>query len=164
MFWSHEEITRFGRMMRGLFGYVIAPCAIWIIPVACESLSEYRIEWLLYSTTSQLAPLSNICHQVVLRRLDMPTTEVEFDNRNKSLYRIFDFGQSQKYFRMCHKARPIHQYFAIVLSRSSTNFVIRSSIDRGSRIKVGSVTLLRSAPGRNWDMMCPRTNISESNR
>lgn len=37
------------------------------------------------------------------------------------------------------------------------HLVIRSSIDRGSRIKVGNTTRLRSAPGRSWEMMCVRT-------
>ena len=37
------------------------------------------------------------------------------------------------------------------------HLVIRSSMDRGSRIKVGSTTRLRSAPGRSWEMMCVRT-------
>lgn len=36
-------------------------------------------------------------------------------------------------------------------------FVIRSSIDRGSRMKVGRTTLLRSAPGLSCDMMWERT-------
>ena len=34
---------------------------------------------------------------------------------------------------------------------------MRSNIDRGSRIKVGSTTRLRSAPGRSWEMICDRT-------
>ena len=37
------------------------------------------------------------------------------------------------------------------------DFVIRSSIDLGSNMNVGRVTRLRSAPGRNWDMMWDRT-------
>lgn len=36
-------------------------------------------------------------------------------------------------------------------------FVILSSIDLGSRMKVGNVTRLKSAPGRSWEMMCERT-------
>ena len=36
-------------------------------------------------------------------------------------------------------------------------FVIRSSIDLGSSMNVGSVTLLRSAPGRSCDMICEST-------
>lgn len=35
--------------------------------------------------------------------------------------------------------------------------MIRSSILRGSRMNVGSTTLLRSAPGLSWDMMWDRT-------
>lgn len=35
--------------------------------------------------------------------------------------------------------------------------VIRSNIDRGSRMKVGSVIRLRSAPGRSCEMMWVRT-------
>lgn len=35
--------------------------------------------------------------------------------------------------------------------------VIRSSMLRGSRIKVGRVILLRSAPGLSWEMMCVST-------
>ena len=30
-------------------------------------------------------------------------------------------------------------------------------MDRGSRIKVGSTTRLRSAPGRSWEMICDKT-------
>lgn len=36
-------------------------------------------------------------------------------------------------------------------------FVILSSIDLGSRMKVGKVTLLKSAPGRSWEMMWDKT-------
>ena len=38
-----------------------------------------------------------------------------------------------------------------------THFVIRSSIDFGSNMNTGSVTLLKSAPGRSCDMMCEST-------
>ncbi len=40
-------------------------------------------------------------------------------------------------------------------------FVILSSIDLGSRIKVGNVTRLKSAPGRSCEMMCERTEDGE---
>jgi len=36
-------------------------------------------------------------------------------------------------------------------------FVILSSMLRGSRMNVGKTTLLRSAPGLSWDMICDRT-------
>ena len=41
-------------------------------------------------------------------------------------------------------------------------FVIRSSIDLGSSMNVGSVTLLRSAPGRSCDMICESTVGTEA--
>jgi len=44
-----------------------------------------------------------------------------------------------------------------VLLCVQTYFVILSSIDLGSNINVGSVTRLRSAPGRSCDMMCMST-------
>jgi hypothetical protein len=40
-----------------------------------------------------------------------------------------------------------------------SHFVMRSNIDRGSRMKVGRVTRLRSAPGRSCDMMCESTTV-----
>ena len=41
--------------------------------------------------------------------------------------------------------------------KQNTNFVILSSIDLGSKMKVGRTTRLRSAPGRSWEMMWERT-------
>lgn len=35
--------------------------------------------------------------------------------------------------------------------------MIRSNIDLGSSMKVGSTTLLKSAPGRSWEIMWDRT-------
>lgn len=40
--------------------------------------------------------------------------------------------------------------------------MILSSIDRGSRMKVGSVIRLRSAPGRSCDMICESTRSGEN--
>lgn len=47
------------------------------------------------------------------------------------------------------------------LSLSMTYLVIRSSMERGSRINVGSTTRLKSAPGRNCEMMCERTDLCQ---
>jgi hypothetical protein len=60
---------------------------------------------------------------------------------------------------MCHETR-YGQYIASdgKSPRScDAYFVILSSILRGSKMKVGSTTLLRSAPGRSWEMMCDST-------
>ena len=40
----------------------------------------------------------------------------------------------------------------------SPYLVMRSNMDRGSRIKVGSTTRLKSAPGRSWEIICDRTD------
>jgi hypothetical protein len=45
----------------------------------------------------------------------------------------------------------------IYIARTITHFVILSSMLRGSNMKVGRTTRLRSAPGRSWDMMWERT-------
>ena len=37
--------------------------------------------------------------------------------------------------------------------------VILSNMDLGSRMKVGSTTLLKSAPGRNCEMICESTVV-----
>lgn len=42
-------------------------------------------------------------------------------------------------------------------------FVIRSNMLRGSRMKVGKTTLLRSAPGLSCEMICDRTGDKVSN-
>jgi len=43
------------------------------------------------------------------------------------------------------------------LDLCNSYLVMRSSMLLGSRMKVGKTTLLRSAPGLSWDMMCDRT-------
>ena len=59
------------------------------------------------------------------------------------------------------KLSSSHQFSALppLLACHNTHFVILSNIDLGSSIKVGSVTLLRSAPGRNCDMIWDRTAL-----
>ncbi len=47
-----------------------------------------------------------------------------------------------------------------VSKRLFTYFVILSSMDRSSRMKVGRVILERSAPGRSWEMIWESTELS----
>jgi len=55
-------------------------------------------------------------------------------------------------------------HFGYLYSASRpSHFVILSSILLGSRIKVGRTTRLRSAPGRNCEMICERTARHVSN-
>jgi hypothetical protein len=94
-----------------------------------------------------------------LRWFDMPATEVELHHGNETLDRIVNFGHWEQGFGMCHEA-CYGQYIASVgMGPRSYDayFVILSSILRGSKMKVGSTTLLRSAPGRSWEMICDST-------
>jgi len=73
MFWGHEEVARFGGVMRSLFGDIIASRMIRIVPIASERLPQYGIQGFFNP-----------------RRFNVPSTEVEFDDRNESSYRIID--------------------------------------------------------------------------
>ena len=57
---------------------------------------------------------------------------------------------------MGHKADK-ESIGACICSWRETDLVILSNIDLGSSMNVGSVTLLRSAPGLSWEMMCDNT-------
>jgi hypothetical protein len=87
----------------------------------------------------------------------VPATEVELGHGYESLYGVVDLGDGQHGLRMCHEAA--YSVSALIIERQPvrTHFVMRSNIDRGSRIKVGSVTRLRSAPGRSWEMIWEST-------
>lgn len=80
----------------------------------------------------------------------MPTTQIELDNRHESLDGIIDVGNREEEFGMAHEALKIvvssshlDVYYRVVVFY----FVMRSNMLLGSRMKVGRVTLLRSAPG-----------------
>lgn len=88
----------------------------------------------------------------------MPATEVELDNSYKALQRVFDVWHWQKSLWMSHEA-VICQYIYSLISALLTDFVILSSIDLSSRMNVGNVTLLRSAPGLNCAIMCESTVV-----
>jgi hypothetical protein len=61
---------------------------------------------------------------------------------------------------MCHEAIPISAICPSFLG-TDTHFVILSSILLGSRMKVGSTTRLKSAPGRSWLIICDKTRRSQ---
>jgi hypothetical protein len=86
----------------------------------------------------------------------VPAAQVELGHSYKSLHRVFNLGEWEHGLGMCHEAAPTVSTSLSLYSRT-THFVMRSSIDRGSRMKVGSVTRLRSAPGRSCDMMWEST-------
>lgn len=89
----------------------------------------------------------------------MPPTQVEPDNGHEALKRIIDGGHRKEGFGVCHEAiRNLISLSHIDRQKIwETDLVILSSMDRGSRMKVGRTTRLKSAPGRNWEMMCEST-------
>lgn len=87
----------------------------------------------------------------------MPTTEVEFDHGYKALDRVLNFWHRKESFRVCHEAAMIVVSSSLFEIVKSSYFVILSNIDLGSKMKVGRTTLLRSAPGRNCEIMCEST-------
>lgn len=84
----------------------------------------------------------------------MPTTQVELDYGNKTLGGIVYERDREEHFRMAHKAKSnVSSTWHRVSRRITAYFVILSSILRGSRMKVGKTTRLRSAPGRSCEMI-----------
>lgn len=93
-----------------------------------------------------------------VRGLDVPSTEVEFGHCDEALDGVLNLGEREESLRVGHEAvRLSASSRSRILREYSSHFVMRSSIDRGSRMKVGRVTRLRSAPGRSWEMMCEST-------
>lgn len=94
----------------------------------------------------------------------MPAAQVELDHRDEAFEGIIDGGHRQKGLRMGHEASDKGRLVLSDTARTTiaTYLVIRSNIDRGSRMKVGNTTRLRSAPGRSWLIMCDRTERSAS--
>lgn len=133
MLWNHVEVTRFRWVVRRLLGYVEGSRFVGKVPVASEDLSKYRVQGLLDARWS-----------------DVPAAEVEFDDGDESFDRIFDIGYGQEQFRVAHETYEtvVSLWHGEVLIRV-VYFVIRSNMLRGSRMKVGRTTRLKSAPGRS---------------
>lgn len=83
----------------------------------------------------------------------MPAAKVEFNHRYKPLDWVLNFWHWKKSFRVCHEAAMNLVSQSLVRIISSSYLVILSNIDLGSKMKVGRTTLLRSAPGRNCEIM-----------
>lgn len=141
-----------------MLGNVIASSMIWILPIACERLAKYRIQGFFHSAIESLAPkLLFQRNEGYVRRLDVPSTQVEFNDGYKALDRVLNFWHWKESFGVGHETAAIMVSSSLVEIVESSYFVILSNIDLGSRMKVGRTTLLRSAPGRNCEMMCERT-------
>lgn len=94
----------------------------------------------------------------------MPATEIELDDGDKSIDGVVQSGDVKQHLGMAHETNGRDGQSAGAKRRlgvggggGMTHFVILSSMLRGSRIKVGRTTRLRSAPGRSWEIMWERT-------
>lgn len=88
----------------------------------------------------------------------MPATQIELCHGDEALHGVLNLWDWQHRLGVRHEAVSA---VSIAVSRGrvgtrgrgESHFVMRSSMDRGSRINVGSVTRLRSAPGRSCAMI-----------
>lgn len=87
----------------------------------------------------------------------MPTAQVEFHHGYKPLDRVLNSWHWKESLRVRHETAMIAVSSSLIESVESRYFVILSNIDLGSKMKVGKTTLLRSAPGRNCEIMCEST-------
>lgn len=92
-------------MVRSLLGDVVAFGTIRVIPVAREDFAEDWIEWLLDSPANR-SGLGLVSTDGHLRWLDVPSTEIEFGDCDKSLDWVVDCRRIQQQIRMCHEAIP----------------------------------------------------------
>ena len=106
-----------------------------------------------------------------IRWFDVPSTQIELDYRDKTFDGIVNGGHGEQGLRVCHEAgqktgsvncgdRPI-AHRRVSIREKTTYLVIRSSIERGSRMNVGKTTRLKSAPGRSCEMMWDRTECRQ---
>ena len=91
----------------------------------------------------------------------MPSAEIELDDGNESLGGIVHGRNPEKHFGVAHEAAHILISTIMPCRRwrgdDPAYLVILSSMLRGSKMKVGKTTRLRSAPGLSWEMMCDKT-------
>jgi hypothetical protein len=101
----HEEVARLGRVVRRLFGDVVALGAVRVVPVTCEDLTQDGVERLLDSPNShQLLLMGAGTQWICIRGLDMPTTQVKLCHCYESLHWVVDLGNGEECLGVCHKA------------------------------------------------------------
>ena len=106
VFRRHEEIARFGWVVRCLLRDIVAASAIGIIPIAGEDFTQDWVQRLLDAPVLILVG----AHEMVvdgIRWFDVPTTQVELGHCYESCNRVLDFRHWQKCFWVSHEAtRP----------------------------------------------------------
>lgn len=106
-----------------------------IIPITREYFAENRIQGFLdASTFSQLPVLLRpmLDYRDLIRRFDMPTTEVKFYHRHKSLDGILNLGHWKESFWMRHETENF-RYLSDL--RDGEGIILRNSFQHGSRLE-----------------------------
>jgi hypothetical protein len=71
--------------MRGLLGDVVATSSVWIVPIAGESFAKDRVQGLLNTAELTSVKMLEAQGECSVRWFDVPATQVEFDDSNKTL-------------------------------------------------------------------------------
>lgn len=100
----HVEVTRLGRVMRGLLGDVVGALVVFQVPVAGEDFAQNRIQRLLDSPSARLARCTSFCRNGHVRGPDVPAAQVKLDDGYESLGGIVDGGNVQEHLGMTHEA------------------------------------------------------------
>jgi hypothetical protein len=118
---SHEKVAGLGWVVGSLLRNIVSARSIRVVPVAGESLSENGVQGLLDASGGMEGRKSVCRHRGKqekkrnnkssknVRGLDVPSTQIEFDHRNKALNRVIDRGHRKKRFGVCHEAMQIFQ-------------------------------------------------------
>jgi hypothetical protein len=118
---SHEKVAGLGWVVGSLLRNIVSARSIRVVPVAGESLSENGVQGLLDASGGMEGRKSVCRHRGKQekkrnnksakneRGLDVTSTQIEFDHRNKSLNRVIDRGHRKKRFGVCHEAMQIFQ-------------------------------------------------------
>ena len=68
-----------------MFGDIVAPCVIWVVPIAGIDFTKDRVKRLLHAATLMSDQTSESRVWTLLRRFNVPTTEVELSDSDESL-------------------------------------------------------------------------------
>lgn len=131
-------------MVGGLFGDVECSMGRVEIPVAGEMFAEDGIQGLFDA-----------------HGLDVPSAQIETNHRDEAFRRVVHRCYWDQVLWVLHETGRCHYPGLSQLKgarHTDSHFVMRSSMLLGSRMNVGKVIRLKSAPGRSCEMMDKRTS------
>lgn len=86
-----------------MFSDVVASSVVRILPVAGKDLAKDWVQGLLYPPKCFISRGSRRCDITSSRRFDVPTAQVEFNYRHKTLDGIVDLRHRKQCLRMGHE-------------------------------------------------------------